>query len=89
MSRQEFWREKFSANWERDRRNITELLEYGWRVMIVWECALVGKYALPLNEITELVRAWLTGSEGHGELPGSLPAVVAYAPSGSQPEGGG
>ena len=69
MSRQEFWREKFSANWERDQRNIAELLERGWRVMTVWECALVGKHALPLDAITQLVRDWLTGTEGHGEIP--------------------
>ena len=71
MSRQEFWREKLRANWERDGRNVTELLEYGWRVMTVWECALVGKHALPLDAISELVRAWLTGTEEQGEVPRS------------------
>ena len=76
-SRREFWEDKFSANRQRDEHTIVLLQESGWRVMIVWECVLVGKHALPLNEITELVRAWLTGSEGHGELPGSLPEPVA------------
>lgn len=54
-----------------------ELLERGWRVMTVWECALMGKQALPLDEITELVRDWLMGTEEHGEVPGSLHESVA------------
>jgi DNA mismatch endonuclease (patch repair protein) len=33
----EFWRDKFAANLERDRRAITELTELGWRVVVVWE----------------------------------------------------
>ena len=88
-SRREFWVDKFSANRQRDEHNIALLRESGWRVMIVWECALVGKHALPLNEIKELVRAWLAETAEHGEISGSLPAVVAHTPSGSQPEGGG
>ena len=60
-SRREFWQDKFSANRKRDEHNIELLQESGWRVMTVWECALVGKYALPLNEITDLVRTWLYG----------------------------
>ena len=35
-----FWQAKFRANVERDRRNQQDLLESGWRVAIVWECAL-------------------------------------------------
>ena len=41
-TREEFWEAKFRANVERDRRNQGDLLESGWRVAIVWECALRG-----------------------------------------------
>ena len=75
-SRREFWADKFSANRQRDEHTIVLLQERGWRIMVVWECALVGKHALPLDEITELVRVWLTGTEEHGEIPGSLPEPV-------------
>ena len=34
----EFWREKFDGNVERDRRNIRQLRELGWDVLVVWEC---------------------------------------------------
>lgn len=34
------WAEKFNANVERDRRQVALLQQAGWRVFIVWECAL-------------------------------------------------
>ena len=68
-SRRKFWQDKFSANRDRDERNITLLREHGWRVMVVWECALAGINALPLNGVTEQVRAWLAASSGYEEVP--------------------
>ncbi|PWL61944.1 MAG: hypothetical protein DBY37_05960 [Desulfovibrionaceae bacterium] len=35
-----FWQAKFSANQERDTRNIRQLIELNWNVIIVWECQL-------------------------------------------------
>jgi DNA mismatch endonuclease (patch repair protein) len=34
----DFWRRKFADNVDRDKRNIEELAELGWRVLVVWEC---------------------------------------------------
>ena len=39
-TRPEFWQEKFEANVERDQRHQKMLREAGWRVFVVWECAL-------------------------------------------------
>ena len=39
-TRTDFWVAKFRANVERDGRNRRDLAEGGWRVAIVWECAL-------------------------------------------------
>lgn len=39
-TRAEFWAAKFDANMERDARNTRMLIAAGWRVAIVWECAL-------------------------------------------------
>lgn len=36
----EFWEEKFRQNVKRDARNIHDLQEAGWRVGVVWECAI-------------------------------------------------
>ena len=35
-----FWEEKFARNIERDATNISGLDEAGWRVAIIWECAI-------------------------------------------------
>lgn len=39
-TRPEFWQEKFEANVRRDRRHQKMLREAGWRVFVIWECAL-------------------------------------------------
>lgn len=39
-TRPEFWEAKFRANVAGDMRNRQILLEAGWRVAVVWECAL-------------------------------------------------
>lgn len=39
-SRQDFWMAKFKANVERDYRNSNLLHSAGWRVGVIWECAL-------------------------------------------------
>lgn len=38
----EFWRNKIEANVERDLRQQRALQAMGWKVIIVWECALKG-----------------------------------------------
>jgi DNA mismatch endonuclease, patch repair protein len=41
-TRQDFWRTKLAANAARDRRAIGALQADGWRVLVIWECALRG-----------------------------------------------
>jgi DNA mismatch endonuclease (patch repair protein) len=43
-SNQHFWTEKFAGNVERDLRTRHELRAAGWRVAVVWECALRADY---------------------------------------------
>ncbi len=61
-TRESFWREKILGNMERDKRNQQELALLGWRVGIVWGCALQGKYKLGINETTEKCIRWLESS---------------------------
>jgi len=35
-----FWREKFRANVERDRKVQKEMKSMGWKIQIIWECEL-------------------------------------------------
>ena len=59
-TRQEFWKAKLRGNVERDRRHRQSLLRTGWRVAIVWECALRSRDAA--MTAVELER-WLLGRE--------------------------
>jgi DNA mismatch endonuclease, patch repair protein len=45
-TRHEFWKAKFAANVERDRRNEQALREAGWRVLTVWECETTSREQL-------------------------------------------
>lgn len=71
-SHRRFWTEKFTANRQRDARNIRLLLERGWRVMIVWECALLGKTAMPAQELTGRVDVWLHSPKVRGQVSGTV-----------------
>lgn len=39
----EFWKNKLTANQERDNKNIELLKSIGWNVIIVWQCELKTK----------------------------------------------
>jgi DNA mismatch endonuclease (patch repair protein) len=67
-SRREFWTEKFGANRERDDRNRKLLLESGWRVFTVWECALRGRSAKSPAAVVVAVKSWLNSSKQTGEI---------------------
>src|SRR5271165_5724537 len=42
-----FWQTKIHGNRDRDRRAVAALTAKGWRVLVVWECALRGPARLP------------------------------------------
>ena len=58
-SRVEFWRDKLIANAARDARNLKKLEEGGWRVLVVWECAIKGKTKRPISEVTKTAANWI------------------------------
>lgn len=45
-SNTEFWRAKIEGNIARDRKKYDALAERGWRIIIVWECAVKGAQRL-------------------------------------------
>lgn len=57
-SRQDFWQAKFEDNVARDRRNHLRLLEAGWRVATVWECALRGEHRA--HDSLNALQNWIT-----------------------------
>ncbi len=69
-TRQEFWKAKLEGNALRDRRNIGQLRALGWRVLVVWECALRDRVILP--ELPKVLSEWVGGYESAGEICGPL-----------------
>lgn len=67
-TRPEFWKAKLEANAARDGRAATKLLEQGWRVLSVWECATRDQESLA--SLQERMRAWIDGGEPVGEIGG-------------------
>jgi DNA mismatch endonuclease (patch repair protein) len=70
-TRTEFWQAKIARNRERDVEVRSSLLEAGWRRLVIWECALKGKFRLDLFEVLDRASAWITGKAAEGEIAGS------------------
>ena len=70
-TRADFWRKKIEGNRGRDARTLNELRSAGWRVLVVWECALRGKRRRPLvdvlNEAEHFIRR---GDQAFFEIEG-------------------
>lgn len=67
-TRTSFWNGKINSNVERDRRYVQQLQETGWKVLIVWECALRGKLRLNDNQLIERLEEWLLAAGQSVEL---------------------
>lgn len=57
----DFWSTKLLANQARDKWNILALVNGGWRVLNVWECALRGaeakaQFAQRIQEVADWIR---------------------------------
>lgn len=69
-SRPEFWRTKINRNVERDKAVRQLLLVRGWRVGVIWECALKGRTRRPLDEILDSCAVWLASEAEILEMAG-------------------
>jgi len=69
-TRQEFWQEKIGKNESRDKKHEVALVEAGWRVGRVWECALKGKSRKPLDLVAGQIGLWLTSEEKKLDIRG-------------------
>ena len=69
-TRPEFWEKKITGNIERDRKRMLEYHQLGWRVFIVWECALKGKLRQPLDQVIDIIETWLRDGSADSEITG-------------------
>lgn len=68
-SREDFWKNKISGNIGKDRESIQLLQAAGWRVCIVWECAIKGSGKNP-DGVAEQIKNWLKGECDFMEISG-------------------
>ena len=70
-TRVEYWQQKIARNRARDERNKQALLVQGWRLMVVWECAILGKTMLNREILIELIENWILAGNDFVELRGN------------------
>lgn len=64
----EKWKEKFNQNVKRDKQQIKELIDLGWRIVVIWECGLRSRKP----DLLWLVNYLKTGDETYVEWPHNL-----------------
>lgn len=69
-TRIKFWRKKIERNREIDIAAGAKLEGEGWRVGMVWECALKGRGKLPLEVVLDHCKTWLLSDETKLEVRG-------------------
>ena len=81
-TRTEFWLEKIGKNALRDKRDIARLVEQGWRVLVVWECALRGKNKLQEGALRDRLEEWICAGAGCAQIDtqGIASLEVTFSP---------
>jgi DNA mismatch endonuclease, patch repair protein len=68
-TRTDWWKQKINANRAHDEAVQDKLRELGWRVLLVWECALKGKNKAPLPQLANEIINWLHKGSSFAEVP--------------------
>lgn len=66
----EFWKSKLETNRLRDQKNYSDIRNLGWRLCVVWECALRGAHKVSPDEVADRIGNWLEGCETMLEIKG-------------------
>jgi DNA mismatch endonuclease (patch repair protein) len=69
-SRPKWWRDKIERNRAVDLRVTETLLTMGWRVGVVWECAIKGRSRRPQDTMIESCASWLRSDAPRFETRG-------------------
>lgn len=68
-SRPEFWEEKLNGNHKRDQKNTQSLTSLGWRVCVVWECAIKGA-GRDIDKVIRRITDWINSDKSMLEISG-------------------
>jgi DNA mismatch endonuclease (patch repair protein) len=70
-TRRDFWEQKLEGNAARDRKAVASLHADGWRVLVIWECALRGPARRAESEVLSMASSWIRhASPGPLEIAG-------------------
>ncbi|WP_080423449.1 very short patch repair endonuclease [Burkholderia ubonensis] len=69
-TRIEFWSKKIEKNRQNDEKVQVALRAMGWRVAVVWECALKGREKLESDTVADRLATWLQHEEQRLEVRG-------------------
>ncbi len=71
-SNREFWQNKIKRNLERDKLGVSKLLTLGWRVLIIWECAINGKKKLDSDTLINQIKAFIHSTQIKLAIEGNI-----------------
>jgi DNA mismatch endonuclease, patch repair protein len=74
QTRRAFWEKKIQQNQIRDRSNTEALCQAGWRVLVVWECALKGRLKWNMERLGDVIDIWILSGSGY-----ACPTEVRHA----------
>lgn len=69
-SQNEFWKQKIEGNIKKDMENNATLSKAGWRIMVIWECAIKGRDRWPFEALIAETSRWLESDSMTGEIAG-------------------
>jgi DNA mismatch endonuclease (patch repair protein) len=69
-TRREWWEKKLLKTKEKDRKNTNNLINNGWRVLIIWECSLKGKHKINHSDLISRITEWLKSQTSYTEISG-------------------
>jgi len=64
----EFWKNKISANVQRDIEVIRQITDIGYRVLVIWECSFKGRNKERLDSLFESIILWIRLDERTSEI---------------------
>lgn len=79
QTRPEFWLEKIGKNRARDLVQIAALQDLGWRVLVVWECAVRSMKKQKTMLLIDLIGEWLVNGSEYLQLDEEMAEQVAAA----------
>ena len=62
-TRTEFWKTKLAANVSRDNAVYSDIIREGWRLAIVWECAIKSKDDKSVRNMLEPLVEWIRNNQ--------------------------